>query len=72
MFGIRESPEQALPAIAGSPNKTPADETAQDHAAQALRLAPQVLRLYCRSHCSGLRAGRRCLSGSTLFFSGSA
>src|SRR5689334_7994705 len=68
MFGVREGREQALHEIVGDPNKTSTDEGTQHHMAQALRLAPRLPRLYCRSHCAGLRAGRRGLSGSTLFF----
>jgi hypothetical protein len=72
MFGVREGARQALQGIAGSPNKTPSPDAAQDHVAQAIRLAPRLPRLYCRSLFAGLRAGRRGLSGSTLFLGGSA
>src|SRR4051812_37187852 len=54
MFGVRERRPQAVHGIVGSPNKCHGPETVQDHVAQALRLAPRVLGLYCRSQCSGV------------------
>jgi TolB-like protein len=54
MFGIRESPGQALHGIVGSPNKTPSDVTTQDHVVQSLHMARRMPGLYCRSHCMGV------------------
>src|SRR6478735_3514884 len=57
MFGAREGAEKPLRAMVGDPNKCRACEVTQRHAAQALRLARRMARLYCRSQKS--RVARR-------------